>query len=156
MRQESAFRPNVVSPAGAIGLMQLMPYTARRAADELTQQPGAPWVPDPHRPTNVLNNVELGGFYLSKLLGLLGRQMPVAIAAYNAGPLAVSHWLEAGEDLPVDVWVAHIPFEETRDYVSLVLGNWLAYRYLGNPTDLPELTLALKHDTTPQALAEAY
>lgn len=156
MRQESAFRPNVVSPAGAIGLMQLMPYTARRAADELTQQPGAPWVPDPHRPTNVLNNVELGGFYLSKLLGLLGRQMPVAIAAYNAGPLAVSHWLEAAEDLPVDVWVAHIPFEETRDYVSLVLGNWLAYRYLGNPTDLPELTLALKHDTTPQALAEAY
>ena len=156
MRQESAFRPNVVSPAGAIGLMQLMPYTARRAADELTQQPGAPWVPDPHRPTNVLNNVELGGFYLSKLLALLGRQMPVAIAAYNAGPLQVSHWLEMAEDLPVDVWVAHIPYEETRDYVSLVLSNWLAYRYLGNPTDLPELALALKHETTPQALAEAY
>ena len=156
MRQESAFRPNVVSPAGAVGLMQLMPYTARRVADELTQQPGAPWVPDPHRPTNVLNNVELGGFYLSKLLALLGRQMPVAIAAYNAGPLAVSHWLEMADDLPVDVWVAHIPFEETRDYVSLVLSNWLAYRYLGNPTDLPELSLALTHDTLPQALAEAY
>jgi soluble lytic murein transglycosylase len=156
MRQESAFRPNVVSPAGAVGLMQLMPYTARRAADELTQQPGAPWVPDPHRPTNVLNNVELGGFYLSKLLALLGGQMPVAIAAYNAGPLSVSHWLETGEELPVDVWVAHIPFEETRDYVSLVLSNWLAYRYLGNPTELPELSLALKHDTLPQALADAY
>lgn len=156
MRQESNFRPNVVSPAGAVGLMQLMPSTARRAADELTQQPGAPWVPDPHRPTNVLNNVELGGFYLNKLLTLLGRQMPVAIAAYNAGPQAVSHWLESAEELPVDVWVAHIPFEETRDYVAFVLSNWLAYRYLGNPTDLPELTLALKHDTLPQALAEAY
>ena len=156
MRQESNFRPNVVSPAGAVGLMQLMPSTARRAADELTQQPGAPWVPDPHRPTNVLNNVELGGFYLNKLLTLLGGQMPVAIAAYNAGPQSVSHWLESAEELPVDVWVAHIPFEETRDYVAFVLSNWLAYRYLGNPTDLPELTLALKHDTLPQALAEAY
>jgi soluble lytic murein transglycosylase len=156
MRQESAFRPNVVSPAGAVGLMQLMPSTARRAADEITQQPGAPWVPDPHRPTNVVNNVELGGFYLNKLLGLLGRQMPVAIAAYNAGPGAVSQWLKSTEDLPVDVWVAHIPYEETRDYVSLVLSNWLAYRYLGNPNDLPELTLALSHAPQPQALAEAY
>lgn len=156
MRQESAFRPNVVSPAGAVGLMQLMPNTARRAADEITQQPGAPWVPDPQRPTNVVNNVELGGFYLNKLLGLLGRQMPVAIAAYNAGPQAVSQWLKSTEDLPVDVWVAHIPFEETRDYVALVLSNWLAYRYLGDPTDLPELTLALSHAPQPQALAEAY
>jgi soluble lytic murein transglycosylase len=136
--------------------MQLMPSTARRAADEITQQPGAPWVPDPHRPTNVVNNVELGGFYLNKLLGLLGRQMPVAIAAYNAGPGAVSQWLKSTEDLPVDVWVAHIPYEETRDYVSLVLSNWLAYRYLGNPNDLPELTLALSHAPQPQALAEAY
>ena len=156
MRQESAFRPNVVSPAGAVGLMQLMPNTARRAADEITQQPGAPWVPDPHRPTNVVNNVELGGFYLNKLLGLLGRQMPVAIAAYNAGPGAVSQWLKSTEDLPVDVWVAHIPYEETRDYVAVVLSNWLAYRYLGNPNDLPELTLALSHAPQPQALAEAY
>lgn len=156
MRQESGFRPNVVSPAGAVGLMQLMPATARRAADEITQQPGAPWVPDPHRPTNVLNNVELGGFYLNKLLSLLGRQMPVAIAAYNAGPLSVSHWLETGHDMPVDIWVAHIPFEETRDYVAIVLSNWLAYRYLDNPTVLPQLNLALARNTQAQALADAY
>ena len=156
MRQESAFRPNVVSPVGAVGLMQLMPATARRAADEITQQPGAPWVPDPHRPTNVLNNVELGGFYLNKLLSMLGRQMPVAIAAYNAGPMSVSHWLETGHDLPVDIWVAHIPYEETRDYVAIVLSNWLAYRYLGNPTDLPQLNLALARNTQAQALADAY
>jgi soluble lytic murein transglycosylase len=82
--------------------------------------------------------------------------MPVAIAAYNAGPRAVSQWLSSAEELPVDVWVAHIPFEETRDYVAFVLSNWLAYRYLSNPTDLPELALALKHDAQPQALAEAY
>jgi soluble lytic murein transglycosylase len=143
MRQESGFRPAVVSPAGAVGLMQLMPNTAMRAAEEIMQQPGAPWVPDPKQPTNVLNNLELGGFYLSKLLSMLAGQLPVVVAAYNAGPVAVSSWLEGGEDLPIDVWVGRIPYAETRDYVSIVLGNWLAYRYLDNPTELPELKLAL-------------
>ena len=144
MRQESGFRPAVVSPAGAVGLMQLMPNTAMRAAEEIMQQPGAPWVPDPKQPTNVLNNLELGGFYLSKLLSMLGGQLPVVVASYNAGPIAVSSWLvEGGESLPVDVWVARIPYTETRDYVGIVLGNWLAYRYLDDPTDLPDLKLAL-------------
>jgi soluble lytic murein transglycosylase len=143
MRQESAFRPAVVSPVGAVGLMQLMPNTARRAAEEITAQPGAPWVPDPSQPTNVVNNIELGGFYLGKLLGMLGSQLPVAVAAYNAGPNAVSAWLAGGEDLPIDVWVGRIPYAETRDYVAFVLGNWLAYRYLDNPTELPELRLAM-------------
>jgi soluble lytic murein transglycosylase len=154
MRQESSFRPNVVSPAGAIGLMQLMPNTALRAAEEIMQQPGAPWVPDPRQPTNVLNNVELGGFYLSKLLSMLSGQLPVAVAAYNAGPGAVSSWLEGGEDLPIDVWVARIPYAETRDYVSIVVGNWLAYRYLDSPTELPELKLALVPGT--RAAPDAY
>jgi soluble lytic murein transglycosylase len=144
MRQESGFRPAVVSPAGAVGLMQLMPNTAMRAAEEIMQQPGAPWVPDPKQPTNVLNNLELGGFYLSKLLSMLAGQLPVVVASYNAGPIAVSSWLvEGGESLPVDVWVARIPYTETRDYVGIVLGNWLAYRYLDDPTDLPDLKLAL-------------
>jgi soluble lytic murein transglycosylase len=144
MRQESGFRPAVVSPVGAVGLMQLMPNTAMRAAEEIMQQPGAPWVPDPKQPTNVLNNLELGGYYLSKLLSMLAGQLPVVVASYNAGPIAVSSWLvEGGENLPVDVWVARIPYTETRDYVSIVLGNWLAYRYLDDPTDLPDLKLAL-------------
>jgi soluble lytic murein transglycosylase len=154
MRQESGFRPNVVSPAGAIGLMQLMPNTARRAAEEIMQQPGAPWVPDPSQPTNVLNNVELGGYYLGKLLNMLGGQLPVAVAAYNAGPIAVSSWLAGGEDLPMDVWVARIPYTETRDYVSIVLGNWIAYRYLGDPDQLPDLTLAMIPGT--RAAPDAY
>lgn len=154
MRQESGFRPNVVSPVGAVGLMQLMPYTALRAAQEITEQPGAPWVPDPSRPTNILNNVELGGFYLGKLLGMLRGQLPVAVAAYNAGPSAVSRWLAGGEDLPIDVWVARIPYAETRDYVSYVLGNWLAYRYLDAPSELPELSLAMIPGT--RAAPDAY
>jgi soluble lytic murein transglycosylase len=131
-----------------------MPYTAVRAAEEIMQQPGAPWVPDPRKPTNVLNNLELGGFYLSKLLNMLAGQLPVAVAAYNAGPVVVSSWLAGGEDLPIDVWVARIPFSETRDYVSIVVGNWLAYRYLDNPTELPELKLALVPGT--RAAPDAY
>jgi soluble lytic murein transglycosylase len=154
MRQESWFRPNVVSPVGAIGLMQLMPGTALRAAEEITQQPGAPWVPDPRRPTNVLNNVELGGFYLGKLLGMLNGQLPIAVAAYNAGPVIVSRWLEKGDDLPLDVWLARIPYTETRDYVSHVLSNWLAYRYLEDPKQLPEMKLALIPGT--RATPDAY
>ena len=121
MRQESAFRPNVVSPAGAVGLMQLMPYTARKVAFDITQRPGAPWVPDPTQPTNVLNNLEMGGFYLGKLLHMMRDQMPLAIASYNAGPRAVSRWLEGGDHLPVDVWVARIPYRETRHYVAKIL-----------------------------------
>jgi soluble lytic murein transglycosylase len=123
--------------------MQLMPNTARRAAQDISERPGAPWVPNPEEPTNILNNVELGAFYLSKLMNMLGHQMPVAVAAYNAGPTAVSHWLAGGEDLPVDVWVARIPYEETRHYVAKVMSNWLAYNYLDNPEKLPELELAL-------------
>jgi soluble lytic murein transglycosylase len=102
----------------------------------------------------VLNNVELGGFYLGKLLDMLKGQLPVAIAAYNAGPIVVSRWLEGGEDLPADVWVARIPYAETRDYVSRVLGNLIAYRYLDSPKDLPELKLALIPGT--RATPDAY
>ncbi len=154
MRQESGFRPNVVSPVGAVGLMQLMPRTAQLAAQEITQLPDIPHAPDPTRPTNVRNNVELGGFYLSKLLGMLQDQMPLAIAAYNAGPSAVSRWLNGGDRLPVDVWVARIPYRETRHYVARVMGNWLTYRYLSNPRELPRLELALIEGTRPDP--EAY
>jgi soluble lytic murein transglycosylase len=74
-------------------------------------------------------------------------QMPLAVAAYNAGPTTVSRWIEGGEDLPVDVWVARIPYQETRHYVAKVMGNWLAYRYLDDPTRLPQLDLELKPGT---------
>lgn len=154
MRQESGFRPNVVSPVGAVGLMQLMPRTARLAALDITNRPGNLIAPDPTRPKNVRNNVELGGFYLGKLLGMLNDQMPLAVAAYNAGPSAVSRWLQGGDRLPVDIWVARIPYRETRHYVSRVMGNWLAYRYLSNPARVPQMELALVEGTRPDP--EAY
>jgi soluble lytic murein transglycosylase len=69
--------------------------------------------------------------------------LPLALAAYNAGPAAVSRWLESGESLPLDIFVARIPYAETRGYVHHVLTNLQRYAYLaGDP--LPELELEIK------------
>ena len=138
MRQESGFRPDVVSPASAVGLLQLVPSTATRIAKEL----GIEDEPELLRLPSY--NVELGAFYLHKVLGTFGGQVALAAAAYNAGPRAVSRWLETGEDLPLDVWVARIPFAETRTYVARVVGNLARYAYLhGGDGAVPKIALAL-------------
>ena len=61
--------------------------------------------------------------------------VPLAAAAYNAGPKIVSHWLSSGKDLDADVWVARIPYEETRNYVARVTGNLLRYQWLAGGND---------------------
>lgn len=141
MRQESAFRPDVRSPAGAIGLMQLMPSTAERAASELS------WEHEGERLTQPRYNLELGTYYLGKLLDSFDRHVVPTLASYNAGPVAVSTWLKGGQGLPVDLWVARIPFTETRDYVMRVMSNWARYRYLeGGPERVSALALELPGD----------
>jgi peptidoglycan lytic transglycosylase len=125
MRQESAFRADVRSPAGAMGLMQLMPSTAQRAAREISLEH------DDGRLTQAPYNLELGAYYLGKLLQSFDQNAALAIASYNAGPRVVAGWLTGGQDLPLDLWVARIPFTETRGYVMRVLANWARYRYLG-------------------------
>jgi peptidoglycan lytic transglycosylase len=136
MRQESGFRADAVSPVGARGLMQLMPNTARRAAEQGALDSENPDLNDPRQ------NIELGAFYLGKLLSMLGGQIPLAVAAYNAGPAAVGRWLRSADDLPLDLWIARIPYDETRFYVGRVLTNWLAYRSLASESvDLPRLVL---------------
>jgi len=138
MRQESAFRPDARSPAGAIGLMQLMPRTAERAADEL----GLEYQPE--RLEQAPYNLQLGAFYLGKLLKAFRQRVVLALAGYNAGPHAVSRWLEGGRDLDADLWVARIPYRETRDYVQRVTANWARYEYLTDTKRAaPELTLKL-------------
>jgi soluble lytic murein transglycosylase len=136
MRQESAFRADAVSPVGARGLMQLMPNTARRAVEQGALDVEDPDLNDPRQ------NIELGAFYLGKLLSMLGGQIPLAVAAYNAGPAAVGRWLRSADELPLDLWIARIPYDETRLYVGKVLTNWLAYRSLASESvDLPRLVL---------------
>jgi soluble lytic murein transglycosylase len=138
MRQESAFKPRVRSPVGATGLMQLMPATAERAASEIGV------AHDPDALVSPPYNIALGTFYLGKLLRSFDGNVPLTAAAYNAGPNAVRRWLKGSEGLPLDVWLARIPYDETRDYVRRVVGNWARYRYVQSGLDaLPEIVLEL-------------
>jgi soluble lytic murein transglycosylase len=115
IRQESAFDADVASHAGAIGLMQLMPGTARDMARELGRPaPGRLDLIDPAL------NVALGTRYLATMRERFGGNEVLATAAYNAGPGAVSRWLPQ-EVLPADLWMISIPYEETRNYVRRVL-----------------------------------
>jgi len=138
MRQESAFDPAAESPARAVGLLQLIPSTAEAIARELAVEH------DPARLVAAPYNVRLGARYLRRLLERFGEHPALAAAAYNAGPQALSRWLESGEALPLDVFVARIPYPETRGYVHRVLGNLARYAYLaGGEAAVPALELAV-------------
>ena len=128
MRQESAFDVEALSPAGARGLMQIMPATARG----LAKQVGVPYV-EQRLTGDPDYNVTLGSRYLSDLIDQFGGSYVMAIAAYNAGPGRVRAWLKAYGDpragaLDIVDWIELIPFEETRDYVQRVLENTQVYR----------------------------
>jgi len=121
IRQESAFMKDAHSSAGARGLMQLMPKTARQTAQRLRKRP-------PHR--NKLlqpdTNIELGTAYLRKILDDLGQNRVLATAAYNAGPHRVRRWLP-DRSIPADLWVATVPYSETRRYLRRVLAYTVIY-----------------------------
>lgn len=137
MRQESAFRPTVVSPANAVGLMQIIPPTASRIAEEL----GANYRADLMRAPAI--NISYGTYYLRRLLDIFENHLELAAASYNAGPHAVTRWLRAGDALPLDVFVARIPYEETRNYVYRVMGNYARYAFRNGEFSMPDLTLQL-------------
>ncbi|GAC1344613.1 MAG: hypothetical protein NVSMB23_19710 [Myxococcales bacterium] len=123
-RRESLFRPDARSAAGAVGLLQLTPATARRAAAVLGR-PG-PRDDELFEPGTA---IDLGSWYLSELVGRFG-DPAVAAAAYNAGPAAAAPWAARAAGARLDEWVEDIPFRETRQYVKAVLGAWSAYRIL--------------------------
>lgn len=149
MRQESAFDPAIVSPASAVGLMQLMPSTAKQAATEI---PLAAF--DAAHLTIPDVNLRLGAFYIAKLLDMFQGNAALAAAAYNAGPRAVSHWLEGGGD-DVDLWVARIPYDETRTYVARVAQNLARYQWLAGG-DAAVTALSLEMPKGVRAPADAY
>ncbi|MFM8992254.1 MAG: lytic transglycosylase domain-containing protein [Alphaproteobacteria bacterium] len=130
IRQESAFEADAVSPAGARGLMQLMPQTARGVAERLGKGNGhtlARLTTDPDY------NITLGQTYLSGLLSSFDGATVIALAAYNAGPGRAAQWIRENGDPrsnaidPVD-WIEMISFEETRNYVQRVMENLNVYR----------------------------
>lgn len=130
-RQESQFDKQIVSHAGARGLMQLMPGTAREQAGKL----GLGY--DPGSLNDPSYNIMLGSAYFQRLLDYYGGSYPLAVAAYNAGMGNVNRWLAANGDprLPgADIlrWIEQIPIYETKNYVQRVLENAVVYEAM-NP-----------------------
>ncbi len=142
-RQESEFNQFAVSPAGARGLMQLMPATAKGVAKELkTGYAPAKLTDDAHY------NVQLGSHYLQGLLDNWDHNYVLALAGYNAGEARVRRWIKDWGDPrldgidPVD-WIELIPFSETRNYVQRVLESVQVYRaLLGGQAPTTERLLA--------------
>ncbi len=136
MRQESNFESDVISPAGARGLMQLMPGTARTVARRLGERTSLAALTD-----DTGHNMRLGTTYLRQMLDQADGCAPCAFAAYNAGPHRLREWLGTNGDprLPdsgvsmID-WIELIPFNETRNYVQRVVENMVVYRALRNET----------------------
>ena len=149
IRQESAFDQKAQSSAGALGLMQLMPRTAKQIAKKLqTPYSDAKLTKDP------TYNIRLGRAYLGNLLDGFGGSYILAIASYNAGPARVQSWLsEYGDprDRGVDAvdWIETIPFAETRNYVQRVLENLQVYRHRLNGKT--EIALSLEQDLSRSA-----
>ena len=125
---------DVRSAAGAVGLLQLLPATARRAAVVL----GRPPLRD-EQLVDPATAIDLGGWYLSELVGRFG-EAAVALAAYNAGPRVAVPWAARGAEQQLDEWVESLPYRETRRYVKAVMGAWSAYRILagGAPPRISE------------------
>lgn len=128
-RRESAYNPEAVSPAGARGLMQVMPGTATQLARQLgISDPGAYGVLDPEL------NIRLGSTYIRDMLNRYSGNRLAAAAAYNAGPGRVDRWLaDAPEEF--DLFVESIPFRETRLYVQAVLSYRAIFESLANGGD---------------------
>ncbi|WP_151704636.1 transglycosylase SLT domain-containing protein [Nitrincola alkalilacustris] len=124
-RQESAFLEDARSGAGAMGLMQLMPATAREVAQRNRID-----LPDLSRLSQPAVNIELGSAYLSQMQQRFNGNRVYATAAYNAGPGRVQQWLNARGHLPLDIWIETIPFDETRLYVQNVLSYGVIYDHL--------------------------
>ena len=127
-RQESSFNAAAVSSSGALGLMQLLPGTARDVAGRV----GVPFIQD-KLTRDPAYNVQLGTKYLAEMLQKFGGSYELAAAGYNAGPNRVARWLEtigdprAGKIDMVD-WIEMIPFRETRDYVQRIMEGVGVYR----------------------------
>ena len=151
IREESRFQKDVVSPADAVGLMQLIPPTARIVAGQIgltgftTEMLTIPRI-----------NIEMGIFYLSEVLDKFGGDVELALASYNAGPGRAADWQADFYGLDKDEFVEEIPFRETRNYIRRILRSYGAYKAIyGSPASAapvnaaPPRTTAPSENTTP-------
>ena len=144
VREESNFNKNIVSHAGARGLSQLMPPTARSVAGwlgiKVTDK--SMFVPS--------TNLRIGGRYLHYLMKRYGGDPFIALAAYNAGEGNVDKWRRARGNVPLDEFVEAIPFRETRHYVKRVSGSWQMYHLLYDGDDPFPALAAFNHQVVPE------
>ena len=125
IRQESAFDAGIVSVAGAIGLMQVIPATGQ----ELARREGPrPFTSAALKAPDV--NLHLGSRYLAQMFGRYDGQLPLVLSAYNAGPSRASRWSRLPEASDLQRFTERIPFLETRNYVKSVARNARIYRWL--------------------------
>ena len=122
IRQESTFNARVRSPAGARGLMQIMPATGQTIAREQRRRYQHADLYDPDV------NVRFGTHYFRKVLDIFGGRIDYALAGYNAGPHRVRAWTRTESSADPEEFIEEIPFTETRNYVKLVLRNEMLYR----------------------------
>ncbi|MEE9427294.1 MAG: lytic transglycosylase domain-containing protein [Paracoccaceae bacterium] len=128
IRRESEFFPVITSPAGARGLMQLMPRTAKAMAKKLKVSFSVSRLS-----TDPVYNAQLGSAYLDELIDDMGPYYPFVAAGYNAGPSRPKNWARQYGDPRRSIehavdWVEHIPFRETRNYVMRVMESLAVYR----------------------------
>ena len=144
-RQESQFAQNAVSHAGARGLMQLMPGTAREQAGMIgLSYESSALIYDPNY------NIRLGDAYFARMMDYFGGSYPLAVAAYNAGPGNVNRWLRDNGDPRYGgadwiAWIEAIPLSETRGYVQRVLENAVVYEAMNPARARYKGTMPLSH-----------
>lgn len=136
IRQESAFSMKAVSRSNAMGLMQMIPPTAQEVANELKIKPSIP--DDMYRPEI---NIPMGTYYYAKVLKEFSKNVPLGLAAYNAGPYRLQRWMNNRPDLTAlkskpfeswedEIWYDELPWNETSFYVKAILRNVLIYKLI--------------------------
>jgi soluble lytic murein transglycosylase len=136
VREESGFDKNIVSFAGAEGLSQVMPATAREVAGWLGRSLAPGQMFDP------VTNLTLGGRYLQSVYQSQSQNPFLAMASYNGGPARIGGWVTAWNNPPLDEYVERIPVKETRDYVKKVSTTWQVMRFAFDRDEPPFLDLS--------------
>lgn len=125
MRAESQYRQDVISPVGALGLMQVMPFTGYKVAQLMNDKSFSP-----QKLLEPETAITIGSRYLRRLMDKFDGVIPLTAAAYNAGPHRVKAWLHSFGQRDTDEFIEHIPFIETRNYVKKVMSNAYVYSLL--------------------------
>ncbi len=137
IRQESAFRDDAVSAAGAQGLMQVMPSTALAVSKNKKMA-----YVDKKQLFSSQKNISIGVAYLQLLAKRFDKHPILMVAAYNAGPKQVSYWLKNHPPKDIDIWIETLPWHETRNYLKNVIAFYAVYQY--RMQEKPDLTPFMK------------